>query len=74
MDREEEEVEGSGACREERSPPPTVVLRAEMEVAEEHRGLGTHHHQDKKGQHDEPKVVVHLTGPINRRLNMYMYM
>ena len=63
MDGEEEQVEGSGACGEEGPPPPAVVLRAQVEVTEEHGGLGTHHRQDEKGQHDESKHVVHLTRP-----------
>ena len=46
---EEKEVEGCGACREERPPPPTIVLRAKMEVAEEDRGLSTNDHQDNEG-------------------------
>lgn len=63
MDGEEEEIEGSGACGEEGPPPPAIVLRAEVKVAEEDGGLGTDHHQHKKRQHDEPKHVVHLTRP-----------
>ena len=65
MDGEEEEIEGGGARGEEGPPPPAIVLRAEVEVAEEDRGLGTDHHQHKERQHDEPKHVVHLTRPIH---------
>ena len=36
VEGEEEEVEGSRACREERPPPPAVILRTKMEVAQQH--------------------------------------
>lgn len=63
VDREEEEVEPSYSCGEEGSPPPAIVLRAKVEVAEEDGGLCTHHQQHQECQHDEPKHVVHLTIP-----------
>ena len=64
VDGEEEEVEGRGACGEEGPPPPTIILGAEVEVAEEDGGLGTDHQQHKEGKHNESKHVVHLTRPI----------
>ena len=66
VDGEEKEVEGRRSRGEERPPPPAIVLGAEMEVAEENGRLSTDYHQDDKGQHDEPKHVVHLTGPGRR--------
>ena len=65
MNGEEEEVEGSSSCGEEGTPPPAVVLSAEVEVAEEYRGLKTHQDQQKEGKHDETKHVVHLARPGN---------
>lgn len=67
VDGEEEEVEASGGRGEEGAPPPAVVLRAEVEVAEEDGGLGTDHQQHQEGQHDETKHVVHLTIPEHTR-------
>lgn len=64
MDGEEKEVEGCGTRGEEGPPPPTVVLGAEVEVAEEDGRLGTDDDQHKEGQHDESKHVVHLTRPV----------
>ena len=60
---EQEEVQRCGARGEEGSPPPAVVLGAEVEVAEKDGRLCTHHHQHHKGQHDEPKHVVDLARP-----------
>ena len=60
---EEEEVEAGGPRGKEAAPPPAVVLRAQVEVAEEDGGLGRHQHQHHKGQHDEPKHVVDLARP-----------
>ncbi len=70
VDGEEEEIEGRGARGEEGPPPPAVVLRTEVEVAEEDGGLGADHHQHKVRQHDETKHVVHLTRPT---VYMHMY-
>ena len=63
VEGEEEKVEGSHACGEERPPPPAIVLRTKMEVAEQHGCLHAHHHQHHKRKHDEPKHVVHLARP-----------
>ena len=49
MNGEEKEIKGSGSSGEERPPPPAVVLRAEMEVAEEDGCLGTDDDQHEKG-------------------------
>ena len=46
VDGEEKQVESCGARGEEGSPPPAIVLGAEVEVAEEDGCLGTDHHQD----------------------------
>lgn len=71
MDGEEEEIEGRGARGEEWPPPPAIVLRAEVEIAEEDGGLGTDNHQNKECQHDESKHVVHLTRPaVLTQVNM----
>ena len=63
MEGEEEEVESGSPSGKEGPPPPSVVLSTEMEVAEEDRGLGTHHQKNNERQHDETKHVVHLTRP-----------
>ena len=52
---------------EEGAPPPSVVLGAEVEVAQEDGGLCTHHHQHNEGQHNEAKHVVHLARPDGGR-------
>ena len=40
---EKEEVEASGRRGEEGAPPPAIVLRAEIVITEQDRGLGTDH-------------------------------
>lgn len=51
---------------EEGAPPPSVVLRAEVKVAQEDGGLSTHHNQHDESQHNETKHVVHLARPASR--------
>lgn len=63
VNREEKQIEPSSGRGEKGTPPPAVVLRAEVEVAEEDGGLSTHHQEDQEGQHDEAKHVVHLPVP-----------
>ena len=73
MQGEQEEVEGCGACGEEGPPPPPIVFRAEVEVAQEYRRLHTHHHKHHKRKHYEPKHVVHLARPGEGRGHMIQY-
>ena len=44
------------SCGEEGTPPSSIVLNAEMEVAEEDKGLGTHQHQNDECNQDEQKT------------------
>ena len=39
-----------------------------MEVAEEDGSLDTHNEQDHESKHDEPKHVVHLSGPAGKSI------
>ena len=63
VDGVEEEVEGSEAARQERAPPPAVVLRAQMEVAEEDGGLRARDDQDEIDNGQEAEHVVELMRP-----------
>lgn len=56
----DEQVAGRGARRQEGAPPPVVVLGAQVEVAQQDRGLRAGDHQDHKHQEQETEHVVHL--------------
>uniref|UniRef100_A0A182INA6 Tox-SGS domain-containing protein n=1 Tax=Anopheles atroparvus TaxID=41427 RepID=A0A182INA6_ANOAO len=58
-----EQVDRSKAGRQERSPPPVVVFRAQMEVAQQDRRLGAGDHEDEEYQEEKTEHVVHLTRP-----------
>jgi len=57
------EVESGEATGEEAPPPPVVILRAEVKVAEEDRGLRARDDEDHKHEEQESVHVVDLTGP-----------
>lgn len=65
----DEEVAGRGSRAEEPSPPPVVVLGAEVEVAQEDGGLGTRDHQYHEHQEQETEHVVHLEQTHHTLLN-----
>jgi hypothetical protein len=50
--------EGLGQTCEHRSPPPSVVLGAEVEVAHDHRNLDTRDNEDEEHQAQEAEHVV----------------
>jgi len=56
-------VEGTTARVEEGSPPPTVVLIHQLEVAEQDGHLGAGHHQHNHHQEQEAEDVVNLVQP-----------
>eukprot|EP00983_Pelagomonas_calceolata_P083333 1156138-Pelagomonas_calceolata.AAC.23 len=54
------QVEGGRAGGEVRAPPPMVVLRAQLEVAEHDGDLRARDQQDDEHQRQEAKQVVEL--------------
>lgn len=64
----DEKIDSCEARRKERSPPPVVVLRTQMEIAQQNGSLRTSDNQNDKYQEEETKHVVHLVGP-NRGKN-----
>lgn len=56
----DEEVASGGAGGEEGAPPPVIVFGAEVEVAQQDRGLRACDHQDNEHQEQESEHVVHL--------------
>lgn len=69
MNGKEKQVECSGSGGEEGPPPPTIIFRTEVEVAEENRCLGTHHDQYYISQHHESKHVIHGARPEGHDYN-----
>lgn len=59
----DEQIHGRKARRQEGSPPPVIVLGAEVEVAQQDGRLRAGDHEDQKDQKQEAKHVVHLAGP-----------
>lgn len=57
-----EEVPRRGAGAEEGAPPPVVVLRAQVEVAQQDGRLGARDHEDHEHEEQETEHVVHLKG------------
>ncbi len=51
---------------QERSPPPTVILAAQLEIAQENGDLSTSEHQQNHDQKQEAKDIVHLMQPQGR--------
>mmetsp|Transcript_14657 Transcript_14657/g.38064 ORF Transcript_14657/g.38064 Transcript_14657/m.38064 type:complete len:217 (+) Transcript_14657:318-968(+) len=62
-DRVQEEVGCRRARREERAPPPVVVLRAQLEVAHDDGDLRARDHQDHEDEEEEAEHVVELVQP-----------
>lgn len=59
-EREREDEERSTSCIHERSPPPSVILAGQLEIAEHDRDLRRRdQHQHEDGQ-QEPEHHVHL--------------
>mmetsp|Transcript_17633 Transcript_17633/g.57055 ORF Transcript_17633/g.57055 Transcript_17633/m.57055 type:complete len:221 (-) Transcript_17633:1033-1695(-) len=59
----EEEVHGRGARGEVGPPPPVVVLRAQLEVAQHDGDLRARHDEDDEDDEEEPEDVVELVQP-----------
>ena len=59
----DENVDPREAARPERSPPPVIVLRAEVEVAEQYRRLRARQQHDEIDEEQEPEHVVDLVRP-----------
>jgi hypothetical protein len=59
----DEQVNGRKTGREERTPPPMIVLGAQMEVAQQNCRLRTRDDQNDKDQKEKAKHVVHLIRP-----------
>lgn len=59
----DEQIDRRKARREEGSPPPVVVLGAQVKVAQQNRRLRAGDDQDQKHQKQKAKHVVHLAGP-----------
>lgn len=64
MDREAQHVKACGASGKEGSPPPAIVLAAQVEIAEEDAGFCTHHHKNYECEEHKAKHVVHLSRPV----------
>ena len=62
-DSVEKDEKSGGAAVHERSPPPSVVLCAELEVAQDNCDLGTRYQEDNVGQQEEAENVVVLIHP-----------
>mmetsp|Transcript_22900 Transcript_22900/g.71110 ORF Transcript_22900/g.71110 Transcript_22900/m.71110 type:complete len:416 (-) Transcript_22900:979-2226(-) len=60
---EEQHVDARGARRGHARPPPSVVRRAELEVAHDDAELGAGDHEDDHGHHEEAEDVVELVQP-----------
>ena len=58
-----EQIDGGEAGSEERSPPPMVVLGAQVEVAQQNRRLRAGDNEDQKHQKQKSEHVVHLARP-----------
>lgn len=63
VDAVDEEVDGREAWGQERPPPPVVILRTKVEIAQENSGLTAGDDQDDEHQEQEAKHVVGLVGP-----------
>jgi len=63
MDTVDGKVESSEATGQKTPPPPVIILRTQMEVAEQDGGLGAGDDQDHKHEEQESIHVINLTGP-----------
>jgi len=63
MNAVDSKVEGGKAAGQEAPPPPVVVLRTEMKVAEQDRGLRTGDDENHEHEEQESIHVIDLTGP-----------
>jgi len=63
MDTVDGKVESSEATGQKTSPPPVIILRTQMEVAEQDGGLGAGDDQDHKHEEQKSIHVINLTGP-----------
>mmetsp|Transcript_33193 Transcript_33193/g.81496 ORF Transcript_33193/g.81496 Transcript_33193/m.81496 type:complete len:465 (-) Transcript_33193:489-1883(-) len=60
------EIEGSRARREEGTPPPPVVLGAEVQVAHDHGALSARDDEDGEDKEEEAEHVVEAVLPDGR--------
>jgi hypothetical protein len=56
-------VPGCGPPREERSPPPLVVLGAQVQIAQDECNLSTGDEEDEEGEGEKAKEVVKAVLP-----------
>mmetsp|Transcript_27966 Transcript_27966/g.65311 ORF Transcript_27966/g.65311 Transcript_27966/m.65311 type:complete len:466 (-) Transcript_27966:756-2153(-) len=68
-----EHVPGRRARRQEGAPPPVVVLRAQLEVAHDHRDLGARDDEDDEDEQQEAEDVVELVQPDGREDEEELY-
>mmetsp|Transcript_12082 Transcript_12082/g.33980 ORF Transcript_12082/g.33980 Transcript_12082/m.33980 type:complete len:244 (-) Transcript_12082:461-1192(-) len=66
QNRVQEHVQRRRAAGEERCPPPSVVLRCQLEVRQGDGDLRTGHEQDHEHQCQKPEEVVELVQPNGR--------
>ena len=59
----DEQVERGEAGREERSPPPIIILGAQVEIAEQYGGLRAGDDQDDEDEKQKTEHVVELITP-----------
>jgi len=59
----DEKVEGRTASRQERPPPPMIVLSTKMEIAEQDGRLAYSDDKDCKDEHEKTEHVVEMVTP-----------
>eukprot|EP00953_Heterococcus_sp_UTEX-ZZ885_P003160 2230-Heterococcus_DN1.PRE.2 len=62
----------AASCKEA-APPPVVVLRAQLEVAEHHSDVSAGDQQDHKDQEEEAKDIVVLPHPDAAQYKEYLH-
>mmetsp|Transcript_33195 Transcript_33195/g.81504 ORF Transcript_33195/g.81504 Transcript_33195/m.81504 type:complete len:464 (-) Transcript_33195:489-1880(-) len=67
------EIEGSRARREEGTPPPPVVLGAEVQVAHDHGALSARDDEDGEDKEEEAEHVVEAVLPDGREDEEELY-
>lgn len=56
----DEQIARRKAGREEGSPPPVIILRTQMEIAQQDRRFRARDHENQKDQEQEAKHVVSM--------------
>lgn len=65
-DRIQHRVTCTGTGVQKRSPPPAIILAAQLEITQQNRNLRTGEHQDNHHQKQEAEDIVHLVQPQRR--------